>query len=241
MKLVLQPHEEVDDLSLDRNIQGRSWLIEDDEGGIGGQRPGDGYHLLLAPAQHLGVLVHIIRRQLHHLQQLDDLLRPILIPAVNLKRQLQDLSDTPPGIQRRTWILEDNLYLFLESHWPPLVSLEQVLPPKAYAACGWPVHTDSRVSDGALTGTGFPDQAKSLSLSYGKGDAVYRLNGDRLSFQDAAVPDDKYFFKSVMVRMSVVMVSMFPSASLPSTALGAGRTGPFHHPGRENKLLRGCR
>ncbi len=139
--------------------------------------------------------MHVIRRQLDHLQQPDDLLQQILVCAMNPKRQLQNLFDTPPRIQRRAWILEDNLYRFLEGQWPRLVSLEQVLPLEADATLGWPVHTDGRVSDGALARAGFPDQAKSFSFSYGKGDAIYGLDGDRLPFQDAAVPDDKVLFQ----------------------------------------------
>ena len=53
-------HQQVDDLGLHRNVQGRGGLIQDNEGGIGGKSPGDRHHLLLPASDRLRIFIHVV-------------------------------------------------------------------------------------------------------------------------------------------------------------------------------------
>ena len=85
VELLLQLLKEIDDLSLNGDVQGGDGLVTDDERGVDGQGPGDAYALTLTPAELMGVPVYHIRVQAH---QLEELLHPVL--ALGLGPDLVD-------------------------------------------------------------------------------------------------------------------------------------------------------
>ena len=64
-----QVFQQVDDLGLDRNIQGRNCFITDDEFGVQGECPGDSNTLPLASAHFVGVTVCHHRRKSADVQE----------------------------------------------------------------------------------------------------------------------------------------------------------------------------
>ena len=132
LQFILQLNQKIDDLGLHRNIEGRGGLVEDNEGGLGRQGPGDGNQLPLPPAYGTGILMQVIRRQLDHLQKFENVFlpaRPIYDP-VNLDRQFQNLSDALSGIERGSGILENDLNVFLKFLRPRARSRSNILTPE---------------------------------------------------------------------------------------------------------------
>jgi hypothetical protein len=101
----------------------------------------------------------------------------------------------PPGVQGRARILENDLNLFLRGRRPLPTSLEQALSLESDVALSRLVHPDDGIGHGALPGARFANQAEGLPFPHRKGDAVHRLDGDRLSFQDAGVSYDEVFLQ----------------------------------------------
>ena len=60
-KIILKVIKEVDDLRLDRDIEGRNWLITDDELWFKGKGPGDADPLALSPGELMWVAVVMLR------------------------------------------------------------------------------------------------------------------------------------------------------------------------------------
>ena len=68
--------------------------------GVCCQRPGDCHDLLLAAAEHVWVFVHVFGRHVDEIQQVDNLLEPVLLWPVDAQRHLQDLLDILARVQR---------------------------------------------------------------------------------------------------------------------------------------------
>ncbi len=86
IELALKPDEQVNDLALHRDVQGRGWFIQYHERGVCGQRPGDGHNLFLTATQRLWILMHIFRRQVYHIQQAQDFVEAVLVGLMNAQR-----------------------------------------------------------------------------------------------------------------------------------------------------------
>ena len=100
---------------------------------------------------------------------------------VHPQRHLQDLLDVAPRVQRGPRVLEDDLDRLAQVQRALALAREQLLAAEPDAAGGRLVHADGRVGDGALAGARLAHQAQGLSLVQGEGDAVDRLDGDRLA------------------------------------------------------------
>src|SRR5206468_5991343 len=72
LKLLLQVLQEVDDLGLDRHVQGGDRLVAHDERGVDRQGSGDADALALAAGELVRVAVGEVRVQAHQAQQLLD-------------------------------------------------------------------------------------------------------------------------------------------------------------------------
>jgi hypothetical protein len=112
------------------------------------------------------------------------------------KGQLQYLLDALPGIQRRAWILEDDLDLFPKRLGALFLWRKQILAPEADRAFGWPVHPNGGVGDCALARARLSHQAKGFSLTHGKGDAIHGLDRDGLPLDGTGMTDGKVLFES---------------------------------------------
>ena len=61
LKLVLQVGQQIEDLRLDREIERRHRLVENEQRGIEHERAGDGDALALAPREHVWVAIVLLR------------------------------------------------------------------------------------------------------------------------------------------------------------------------------------
>ena len=112
--LVLEVAEQVEDLRLDRHVEGRGGLVGDDDLGVAGERHGD--HDALAHAagelvrEHLGDALGV--RDADHLDRLDGALADLglgLALAVMQGDDLVDLvADAEDRVERRHGLLEDH-------------------------------------------------------------------------------------------------------------------------------------
>ena len=112
-KLGLQIFQQVDNLRLNRNVQGRDRLVADDELRIDGQGAGHADALALAAREFVWIAVDEIRVETDDLQQLRHALATALLVAhiVHVQRLTHDVAHGHTGIQRRVGVLEDHLHL----------------------------------------------------------------------------------------------------------------------------------
>jgi hypothetical protein len=61
----LQGVQQVEDLGLHRDVQGGGGFVQQDQLGLGDERPGDGDALPLAARELVGVAVQVVGRDLH--------------------------------------------------------------------------------------------------------------------------------------------------------------------------------
>ena len=113
VELGLQALEQVDDLGLDRDVEGRNWLVANDEGGVDRQRAGDADPLSLASRELMGVAVGEPRVHPDDVKQLVDPVLP-LFPLGQLEdvdRLADDVAHRLARVERRVRILEDHGHL----------------------------------------------------------------------------------------------------------------------------------
>ena len=111
VELGLQVLEQIDDLGLDRDVEGGHGLVTDDQLGIEGEGPGDADTLALAAAELVRVTVVEVGVQTHHPQQLlDPRVLGLAVHDLEVGERLgDDVADRHPGIERGEGILEDHL------------------------------------------------------------------------------------------------------------------------------------
>ena len=78
---VLEPLEQVDDLGLDRHVEGADRLVGHDEVGLQGERPGDADPLALAAGELVRVAVGVVGVEADRRQQLADPLAALVLRA----------------------------------------------------------------------------------------------------------------------------------------------------------------
>ena len=112
-ELALQVGEQVDDLGLDRDVEGGYGLVGDDQFGLDGQRPGDDDALALAAGEFVRVAVDVLGGEADPLEDLDRT-RP-LAAARARDRGSSRLrpgcrSDRHARVEARKRVLEDDLH-----------------------------------------------------------------------------------------------------------------------------------
>ena len=112
-EVVLEALEQVDDLRLDRHVEGADRLVADDQVGLHGERPGDPDPLPLAAAELVRVALDEGRIQAHELEQLRDPRgpRPAGGEMVDAQRLGEDLAHGLARIEAGVRVLEDHLEL----------------------------------------------------------------------------------------------------------------------------------
>ena len=93
-ELVLQALEQVHDAGLDRHVERRHRLVEDDERRVEGEGPGDADALALTAGELVGEPLGVIGREPDELEQLVD-------PALVVARHLVDVEPLLDGGRRR--------------------------------------------------------------------------------------------------------------------------------------------
>jgi hypothetical protein len=104
--------QELEDLRLDRDVQGGQGLVRDEQLGLHRQRAGDADPLALSPGELAGVLVGIRRAEAHLHQELVHAPAPCRRrpDAVNVEHLPEHRAYPLAGIQRRIRILKHDLH-----------------------------------------------------------------------------------------------------------------------------------
>ena len=111
---LLQIVQQIDDLRLNRDIQGRGRLVQHHETGLQHQGPGNGDALALAAGKFMGEAVHGAGFQADLFQGISNQGAPFVIAAaffVHQQALFDDLGDGHARTERRERVLEDHLHL----------------------------------------------------------------------------------------------------------------------------------
>ncbi len=111
IELSLELVEQVEDLRLDRHVEGRRRLVEDDQLRVEGDGPGDGEPLPLTARELMGVAIEMLAAHTDPLQQLHHAFCQLLTGRlfVDLERASHDLPYEMAGVERGESVLEDHL------------------------------------------------------------------------------------------------------------------------------------
>lgn len=142
--------QEINDLALDRNIQGRQGFVGNDEVRAQDERPREGNPLTLTAAELMGVFVEIMRLQADLSQGFFDLFDPgqCVADLVNDQRFTNNLSDTEPWIERSIGVLEEQMHLPAERQFLPGSYPMYILTIKFDRAAVWCEQHGSRACQG---------------------------------------------------------------------------------------------
>src|SRR5262249_26130911 len=173
-ELLLEVHQEVDDLRLDRYVERRDRFVADDERGVEGERPGDADALALAAGELVRIALHRLPPEADLAEDCRDAVEE-LAPrgdAVIAHRLGHDVADIHARVQGRVRVLEDDLQLAAVG--PHLAAGEAVDAGAAQLdrAGGGLDQLQHRLAGGRLAATALADQAQRLSGADREADAV---------------------------------------------------------------------
>ena len=175
---IAQLYQEVEDLRLDRDVQGRDRLVGDHELGAGGDRPGDADALALAARE----LVRIARGgvctepdQLEQLGHAGAALGPAA-EAMDQQRLLDARADPHARIERGVRVLKDDLHVAPASAQGFWRQTQQVLAVEQELAAGRLDQAQHGARERRLAATGFADDADGLAACLGKAHAVHGID-----------------------------------------------------------------
>ena len=151
-QLVLQVLEQVDDLRLDRHVEGAHRFVGHDQLGPQGQGPGDPDALPLAAGELVRVAVVVLGVEADEFEQF---LHVAFDPAGHLdvlqpERGAYDPSDRVPGVERRVGVLEDHLDLAPQRAHLALTQVRDVVAVDHDLAAGRLVQPDQQAAGGGL-------------------------------------------------------------------------------------------
>jgi hypothetical protein len=108
LEILLKLQNEVDDLSLDRDIERRRRLVADEQPGVCGERAGDHNPLLLSTAERSWALACALWVEADLSQELGDP-AAALVGGLPPERRSQACPDRQEGVERLARILEHHL------------------------------------------------------------------------------------------------------------------------------------
>ena len=168
-ELLLKLLQQVDDLSLDRDVEGRHRFVGDDQLGAHGEGAGDADALTLAPGELMRVAPEVLGGEAHRLEQLYDALLALATASGELvddERLADDRSHRHPRVQGGVGVLEDDLHLLADLAERPLVEGGDVpiLEPD-FARGGLDEAEDGPAGRG-LAAARFPDEPLSSVVTF---------------------------------------------------------------------------
>ena len=228
IELLLQLLQQVQHLSLDRDIQRRDRLVADDQFRVQRQRAGDPDPLALAAAKCVGITRSVLGPQAHHCEQLS---HPVAerLPAGHLVDH-QRLADDPPyghaRVERREGILEDDLHIgadllelfrlqLLDMDLPQLRIIKDNLARSGFE------QPDDAATRRALAAAAFAYQPERFALFNIEVDTVDGFDITDHTPQEAAV-DREVLFQAAHLEQDIIGLQMCAHRS-PSMATGGAR------------------
>src|SRR5919108_758423 len=176
-EVALQVLEQVEDLGLDGDVEGRHRLVADDQLRVERERARDPDALPLPAGELVRVAVRVVRVEADHLEQLAHGVAPAFARAdpVHLERLGDDVPDRHAGVERGVRVLEDDLHL--APHAPEILALQrgELLAHEAHGAGRRADELEDRVAGGRLPRAGLAHEAERLALGDLEADAVDRL------------------------------------------------------------------
>jgi hypothetical protein len=195
-KLRAQVGQQVDDLGLNRDIEGRDRLVADDELGPQRKRPRDADALALSAAHLVGIAIGQAAGQSAEVQDILDppvQINPPLRNAVNYQWLSDDLPHLHARVEGRIGVLENGLHTAPKEPRGLLVEPLDVLAVEEYLAFGRRDQLEKAACDGGLAATRLTDQPQSLAPGDGQVDPVHRLHLPDGALQDGSLGDRKMF------------------------------------------------
>ena len=180
--------EQIQDLGLDGDVEGGDGLISDDNPGLQGEGAGHGNALALAPGELMRVFLHEARSEADDLHELGDASGHLVAGAdlVNKHGLGERGKDCQARIERAVGILEDHLQSPTRCPHLRRTGGGEVPALEHNAASGGGQELQDGPRQRRLAAARFADQPQHLAAPHGKADAIDRLHGARLSFEDEA-------------------------------------------------------
>ena len=171
---LLQLLEQVDDLALDRDVEGGDGLVADDDARIDGQRPGDADPLALAARQLVGIAQRHVGEEPDDLQQLGDPVVNLRLgqDAVHADRLGDDLAHRHARIEGGIGVLEDDLHLLAHGDHLLAVERRQIHALEADLAAGRLVEAQHQAAERGFPAPQLADETQRLAALDADGDAV---------------------------------------------------------------------
>ena len=174
-ELVLEVHEEVEDLGLDGHVEGRDGLVADDELGVEGEGAGYADALASSSVEFVGVgVVKAVREA----DSGHELAHPVLVflVGIHFAVDLQGLADDGghgvAGIDGGVGVLEDHLHAGAEGFQLPGGGCRHLGAVVDDGAGGGFVEADEEAARRGLAAARLADHAEGFSLFYIEGDVV---------------------------------------------------------------------
>ncbi len=178
MHLALQAHEQIEDLGLNRDVEGGDRFVRDQKLRPHGERARDGDPLTLAAAQRRRTPRAEIGRQSDRLQELRHarLDRRGRADAMDAQHLGQRLCDGEARIERGVRVLKDHLRPLAKGEQPGLVEREHVAVVEQHPARSGFGQAENRAAEGTLAAAALADQAQRLAALEPETDAIHRLD-----------------------------------------------------------------
>ena len=149
VELVLQIHQQVDDLRLNRHVKGGHRLVRHDQFGSDGERARDADPLSLTAGELVGIVVHLLGPQTDPLEKSGDpvLLLGAVSHAVRAQWLRDEVAGREPRIERGIGVLKDHLHVAAAGTHLLDAETRDVLALEADRAAGWRRKTHHRAAD----------------------------------------------------------------------------------------------
>ena len=190
VELVLEVVEQVDDLGLDGDVQGRDRLVGDDQLRAQREGPGDPDPLAL-PARELVrkavVVLGLKPDPVHQLLDLPAELRPGGEP-VQAQLVPDDLPHPLARVERGIGVLEDHLDVAPDRLQLLAREADELLAQILHRPRGWLEQLDDRAAEGRLATARLADEAQGLALVQRQADVVDGVDGSPPPARSGAPP-----------------------------------------------------
>jgi hypothetical protein len=188
-QLALEVLQEVQDLCLDRDVEGRHRLVADHEVGLEDEGAGDPDPLPLAAAELVGVAARVVRLEADHVHDPLDPGRALLgrPDAVDAQPLADAVADWRARVEARVRVLEDDLHaapvrLELRAAQPrDVLAVEDDRPRRRLD------EAQEEPADGRLAAARLTDEADRLAAADDEVDAVDRLDRPDRPLEEAAL------------------------------------------------------
>jgi hypothetical protein len=186
-ELVLELHEQVHDLRLDRDVERGDGLVQDEHLRVQRERPGDPDPLALAAGELVREAVRVLRAQAHRAQELLHTALSLAPPveAVDAQRLPDDLAHGHARVEGRVRVLEHDLDVAPNGPHLPAPEAADVLPVEDDLALGRLEQLDDRAAERRLPAAGLADDPERLARPDREVDPVDGAHLSNRALEDA--------------------------------------------------------